>query len=362
MSRIGKWLIITVGILVVVAVGLTLFLWLLLGPTNYVPSNIVDFRPTQLQAEADANFFFSVGDELKYSNEINPQAATLLRGRIDNFLVSPDRKKIAAAVNGALLIVPSDGSSVRQIATVDSIYEKKKKIGHSFFRDNGFQWSRDSKYLYLIKDEYYESKGSQLYSAKGELWRYDVQIGNLQLVLKPFPAYTCFFGTKSGIYFSVPTEAGDLRLRYSDGETVKDVGGVNEWEVPKQELVPGESPFFSFSSRDFNQLFVRGAGLEEEQNTTQEKLLIRDKSYLAFTQGNGMKGAFYCSSLHNSVFLPGGRYFLFNVECGNYGGQLLIDSETGKYEKLPKDTRVYLALTTEDIPYYRISCGGIMAN
>jgi len=241
-------------------------------------ANIVDFRPTQLQAEANANFFFSVGDELKYSNEINPQAATLLRGHIDNFLVSPDRKKIATAVNGALLIVPSDGSAVRQVATVDSIYEKKKQIGRSFVRDDGFQWSRDSKYLYLIKDEYYESKGSQLYSAKGELWRYDVQIGNLQLVLKPFPAYTYFFGSKSGIYFSVPTEAGDLRLRYFDGEIVKDIGAVNAWEVPKQQLVSGESPFFSFAARDFNQLFVRGAGLEEGPNSTQEKLVIRNRS------------------------------------------------------------------------------------
>lgn len=31
-------------------------------------------------------------------------------------------------------------------------------------------------------------------------------------------------------------------------------------------------------------------------------------------------------------------------------------------EQLPKDTRVYVALTTKDIPHYRISCGGIMAN
>src|SRR6266481_3645503 len=362
MSRVGKWLIITVGILIVVAVGLTVFRWFLLGTANYVPSNIVDFRPSQFQAEADANFFFSVGDELKYSNEINPQAATLLRGHIDNFLVSPDRKKIAAAVNGALMIVTPDGSTVRHVATVASIYKESKPVGRSFFRDEGFQWSRDSKQLYLIKDEYYESKGSQLYSAKGELWRYEVQTENLQLVLKPFPAYTYFFGSRSGIYFSVPTDAGDLQLRYFDGEIVKDIGEVNAWEVPKQQLGSGESPFFSFSARDFNQLFVRGAGLDVEQNSKQEKLVIRNKTYLAFTQGNGMKGIFYCSNLYNSVFLPGARYFLLNVECGNFGGQILIDSETGKYKQLPKNTRVYLTLTTEDIPHYRISCGGIMSN
>lgn len=363
MLRIAKLLVITLGtLIVVVAVGLALFQWFFLRGIHYVPSNIVDFRPTKLQAEADTNFFFSVGNELKYSKEINSQPATLLHGHIDNFLVSPDKNKIAVAVKGTLLIIPADGSAVRQVATVDSIYKEPKPIGRSFFRNDEFQWSRDSKYLYLIKDEYYESKGSQLYSAKGELWRYNVQTGDLQLVLKPFPAYTYFFGSKSGIYFSVPTEAGDLRLRYFDGETVKDIGDVGAWEVPRRQLASGESLFFSFSTRDFNPLFVRGAGLEIEQNGGPQKLLIRNKPYLAFTQGNGMKGIFYCSNLYNSVFLPGDRYFLLNVGCDNYDGQLLIDGETGKYEQLPKDTRVYLTLTTDEIQYYRISCGGIMSN
>jgi len=54
MSRVGKWLIVAVGILIVVGVGLTVFLWFSLGLANYVPSSIVDFRPTQFQAEADA--------------------------------------------------------------------------------------------------------------------------------------------------------------------------------------------------------------------------------------------------------------------------------------------------------------------
>ena len=357
MTRIRKWLTIAVGTLILIAVSLAVFLWSI--SRNYVPSNIVDFHATNFQAKADANFFFSVGDELKYSDEINPQEPTLLLGHVSNFLVSPDKKKIAAVVNRALLIVVFDGSAIREVARVDSIYKKPKPIGSSFFRDDEFQWSRDSMNLYLIKDEYYESKGSQLYSAKGELWRYDVQNGNLLLVLKPFPANTYFLGGNSGVYFSVPTEAGDLRLRYFDGEAVKDIGDVNAYEIPKEQLGSGESPFFSFSALEFNPLFVRGAGFAQEQTDRQEKLVIYHKPYLSFTQGKGMKGPFHCANLYNSVFLPGGRYFLLNVVCGNFGGQLLIDSRTEEYQQLPKDTRVYLALTTEDIPY-RISCGGVM--
>ena len=160
----------------------------------------------------------------------------------------------------------------------------------------------------------------------------------------------------------MPTNAGDLRLRYFDAKAVKDIGDVGAWEVPRQEVGSDESPFFSFSSRDFNQLFVRGASFEQEQSGTQEKLLLGNRSYLAFTRGEGIKGPFYCPGLYNSLFLPGGKYFLLNAACGNYEGQLLIDSETGRYKQLPKDTRVYLALTTDDVSRYRISCGGIMLN
>lgn len=151
-------------------------------------------------------------------------------------------------------------------------------------------------------------------------------------------------------------------MRYFDGKNVKDIGDVGAWEVPRREFGSDESPFFSFSSRDFNQLFGQGANFKLEQSGTQEKLLLGNTSYLAFTQGEGIKGPFYCPALYKSLFLPGGGYFLLNVGCGNYEGQLLIDTQTGGYERLPKDTRVYLALTIDDVSHYRISCGGIMPN
>jgi hypothetical protein len=39
----------------------------------------------------------------------------------------------------------------------------------------------------------------------------------MQLVLKPFPAYSYFLGRDARIYFSMPTEKGDLQLKYFDG-------------------------------------------------------------------------------------------------------------------------------------------------
>jgi hypothetical protein len=109
-------------------------------------------------------------------------------------------------------VVSRERPEIRQVTRVDSIYRDPKPIGQNFFRDDDFQWSKDSKNLYLVKDEYHESKGSQLFSSKGELWTYVVETASLQPVLKPFPAYSYFLGLNSGIYFSIPTDSGDLKL------------------------------------------------------------------------------------------------------------------------------------------------------
>src|SRR5207302_1402429 len=105
---------------------------------------------------------------------------TLARGPISNFLVSPDGNKIAVVVKGRLLIIGMD-SVLGEVAEADSIYRRHKPIGRQFFRNENFQWSRDSKSLFLIRDEYYRSSGSQLFSEKGELWRYDLESKSLQL-------------------------------------------------------------------------------------------------------------------------------------------------------------------------------------
>jgi hypothetical protein len=362
MTRWKKWLGLSVGIVVLILVALYITLWFLFS-RNEVASNIADFHPEYFEAKATANFFYSIDNELKYSDHIGPEAPTLIRGEVQNFLVSPDNSKIAVVVNGQLIIV-STKSILRQVTRVDSIWREPKPIGQQFFRDDDFQWSRDSKVLYLIRDEYYDSRGAQLFSRKGELWKYDTESGMLQLVLKPFPAYSYFFSLKS-IFFSTPTDSGDLQLRRSDGTGVSDIGEINERDIPRKKLSKDfpESPFYSFSIIDYQKAVLPSKGVEliDNEQSALETLKIGGKSYLALTEGNGFKGHYYCSELLRSVFLPGDRYFLFNaLYCGNYDGQLLIDSVTGKYQKLPKRSAVYLIVNTDTYSHYRVTGGGIV--
>ncbi len=357
MSRPIKILALILGVVILIPISLFAALWIY-SDVSSTPSKIVDFHPTNFPARADARFFYSIGPELKNSNEIDPKAPTLFRGQIRNFLVSPDNRKIAVAANGFLTIVGLEEPISKKVTPVDSIYREPKPIGRQFYRDDDFQWSRDSKSLYLIKDEYYASQGSQLYSSKGELWKYDVETGNMQLVLKPFPAYTYFFGSGNGLYFSAPTATGDLQLKHFDGNSVSDVDDPDA-------IKSADSPFFSFSIFDYLNIVppTKDVDLVLDHNGEFEKLEIGKKPFLTLTRGEGLKGSYYCDEMLRSVFLPGDRYFLFNAPyCENYNGQLLLDSTTGAYSRLPPDTRVYLTLNTETDPRYHINVGGIVAH
>jgi hypothetical protein len=187
----------------------------------------------------------------------------------------------------------------------------------------------------------------------------------LQRVLSPFPAFNYFFGKGSGVYFSVPTKSGDLQLKYFDGKNTKEVGTPNA-EIHVGELQENgvESPFFSFSIDDYENtvLPVSAVALVYDQSTQLQKLVMGNKTLVTLTRGENFKGPYYCSEMLRSVFLPGNRYFLFNANyCGNYNGQLLIDTETGQYERLPSNTRVYLTLTTDFDRNYRITGAGMLA-
>ena len=288
-------------------------------------------------------------------------------GRIEYFLVSPDSGKIAAVASGKLFVVIRTPFTIRQVASVDSIFRDQKPLGRQFFRDFEMQWSRDSKSLYLVKDEFYETKGAQLFSDKAELWRYDLEAQQLQVVLKPFPAGDFFFGQKSGIYFSAATASGDLQLRYFDGEHTRDIAASDGSDISFGQLNPNfhESLFSSFDNfrwRNSGHYVPKQLSTVIDDASGLKKLEVGNSTYLVFTRGVGIKGSFYCDSAEQGDSLPGDRYFVFSPYCENYEGQILLDMRTGQYERLPKDSRIYLTFNSDSYPHYRITVSGIEAD
>lgn len=370
MARLGRRIAIILGsaaLIIVVSFGALLLLLRL----SLYPSRIADFHPVDFPAKADAPFFYSIGDELKFSDSIDPLAPTLMRAPIRRFLVSPNSSKIALVTGDTLVVINRCGPIIRPVVPVDTEFrgylpppKNSKPIGQHYFRDAGFQWSKDSKSLYLIGDTYYASHGGQLFSEKGELWNYDVETGRMQLVLKPFPADKYFLSLDSGVYFSVVAKNGSFQLEYFDGKRVTDVGQASLQPLPDKEGSSqfAESPFMSFDEFDYSNFVLpaKGVHLVTDQQDKTQKLEIGARTYLTFRIGNGIEGSSFCSETRDSVFLPGGRYFLVNAEyCGNYNGLLLIDTLTGKYQRLPPQSRAYVTLNTESYPHYEITNGGI---
>ena len=241
--------------------------------------------------------------------------------------------------------------------------DNSKLIGRHYFRDTGFQWSRDAKSLYLMGDTYLS--GGQAFSKNGELWRYDSDTGKLQLVLKPFPVEQYFFGLNNSIYFWISTGEKGLQLQCFDGKTISNIGNPGAAQISVDQLSTRftEQPFYSFDDIAYTTriLSAKGAHLEKSDNNRDEVLEIGSRPYLRFTMGSGFE-VFFCADVRNSVFLPGDRYLLFNANrCGNYNGLLLIDSVTGQYQRLPPNTRAYITLNTVSYPHYQIDrFGGLL--
>jgi hypothetical protein len=82
-----KWAL-SVCVVILIVVALDVGLWFAFT-ANSVASNIADFAPSSFQAKADVKFFYSIGNDLKYSDQIDPEAPTLLRGHRGALLIWP---------------------------------------------------------------------------------------------------------------------------------------------------------------------------------------------------------------------------------------------------------------------------------
>jgi hypothetical protein len=320
-------------------------------------SMIANFSPSAFDAQASARFFYSINDDLKNADRIDPLARTLVHGPFRGFLVSPDGNKIAIVAQGRLLIVGTE-SVLAEVTTVENWNRRFKPLGQQFFWDDDFQWSRDSKSLYLIRDEFI--RASQFWSNKRELWRYDLNVGTMNVVIKPFDSLHYFLGDGAEIYYTEPTARGDLQLKRFDGRTSTNVGEPNANDIVLEHADGSRvEPFYSFSVADYQKALAL-LNVRLARNHGDETLLIQDRSSVSVTQGKGWDGYYHCAELGRSVFLPGNNFFLLNTPyCGNHNGQLLIDVESGRYQALPANTKVFSTLNTATFEQYRVKATGI---
>jgi len=355
-----------VAIVAVISVGSMLFYSLIFGSD---PPTIVDYAPTDFAERAASPFFYSLGIDpkdrnsgvdLRFADHFDPQARIVFSGSLRTVIPSPDNTKALVVSNGVLWVVGTDGTAPQRVAEVADIYLEKKPLGKKFFRDDELQWATDSSKVYLIKDEYYESKGVQLFSKKGELYAYDLASRQLKPVVSPFRAFQYFVADASGIFFSEPDARGDLILKVYRSAGIAEVDSVSRtgFTVGGKEEAFAAAPFYTFSLNEYAKDILPLLGVRvayEGQKDRIAHLFIRDRKVLSVHEVQGAKGMYIGMHSMRSTFLPGNRYFLLNLITGNIDGQLLVDSDSGKYRPLPKGTRIYVNINTHNFPTWTIT-------
>ena len=322
---------------------------------------ILDFSPEEFRETAQSRFFYSIEQELKYSDFVDDQSKSLLQGPVEAVVPSPDGLMAAVVMEGRLLVVDGSGDYLHEVAPVSTYAPDTKPMGKEYFRDQGFQWSPDSKSLYLIRDEYYDSGMAQLFSDKGQLWKFEVDNKLLTEVISPFRTFDYFLGSSGRVYFPLIEDGKNLVFQVFDGGMVKSLGLKNDELVDLRSLFPGESEevYYTFTKFEYGLFVVRSLGASLVKKDRIESLYLNGVEVFKSSEGQSSKGPYYAARLTDGAFLPGNQYLVVNVSSENYTGQLLVDSETGVYRILPKGTTIYPVMNTSLYSNYRVEASGI---
>lgn len=333
---------------------------LLWSDYNSVPSEIIDYSPSVFIVKTNHKFFYSIDNELRYNNNFDHDTPVLFKANKGfSVYVSPSNTLAAIVSNGELRVVSNDGVINQLVTNVDGTSWKSGPIGKVFFRERHIQWSKDSTKLFLIKDEFYQKDQYASHSEKAELYQYQINDKSFKKLISPFKSYKYFFDDKGGVYYVVATE-GDLVLKYFTsevGSSFIDMSKVNE--IKKENEI-----FYNFSRHDYKDALIL-------KDTFREKI-SKDKEYLTFyvdeletlklkrSHGGG-KGYSYGVGINKlgNMFTPDKKYFLLNVSSGTFTGQLLIDMQSKKYMPLPKHTRMFQNMNTQNFKDWEIAKTGV---
>jgi len=331
LTRIALYFILTVALSVEVVAALPGS-----AGSNGPTSAIVDFSPTSFPVKAETGFFYSIDKDLKYSDHLDPQAPTLVKGAIGGYLISPDGNKIAAVVNKRLLIIGATG-------VIGDVAKINGELGY-----RNFQWSADSKALY------FNVTNRRSNGPPGELWKYDVGSKSASLVVKSFPAWSFFLDQKSNVYSAESIGNGDVGIKMFDGHASR--------LLKAGELQAIDRPFYSFPapSDSDSKKALAWLNVRLDHKNDLEHLVINDRTYLSVTLGKGWDGYYYCSRHMKGVFLPGNKYFAMELPyCDNYNGWLLFDLDSGRYQTIPPKTFIFGTLNTATFDHFRVDDNGI---
>lgn len=338
------------------------------GISNYHPSDFVE--------TANSPFFYSIGKQLKYGSSIDESAPALfkgawLNGELVKVYPSPDNQKVAIVSNRKLYIARAGEAPLLALENVEHYNLKQLSDGDVYFKWPTLQWHPNSRFIYIAKDKK-QKLWEQSFSKLATLVRIDIDnVGVIEELVSDFRSTDYFFVGSDSVCFNYAPGDGSVIWKCSTATGLSQARTLNSKGIHLDSgVVLSERRFLSYQPDLYeSRIWAACYGFSIRQiNERQEALFHKDEQnnpLLIFNYpiGRGFKdhSATGFHRVDGSV-LPGGRYLLLDMGENSSEGQILLDRMSGRYRKLPKDTRVYRNLNSTHYDDFVFSIDPVSAN
>jgi len=349
------------GVLVILGVCLLLFLMLeLFFFRNYkdYPPELTDFKPSEFSIDAGKPFFYKIDDGLYYSNDgvLNLNSKPIWNGEMNEYSfvcqASPDNQYIAF-VRGEteILILRKDGKVVSRISPIaKSFIAETRKSGD--YNGEFFQWSSDSKKLFLLRDT--EWKMAESIENKSSIVQYSINDDTLtELVNLEEECRELFFfdSEYNNLYYQV-VEGGEFH--FNKIQIVNQGEGIEKHGEPVSTI--SEPVFINYFNVQFGDwdskgenLFVEGgsgytSGFYFHHGSSNQAVFYAKRGYDAFKGGSwGFNGG-------GSGFLPNNKFFYTGSVAKDFEGTIFIEVESLRYTFKKINFECFYSITNMDYP------------
>ena len=337
---------------------------------------ILNYSPSKFLEKAESSFFYSIGNQLKYGMSVDETAPALFEGKYfgGNFVAvfpSPDNKKVALVSNKKLYVV---GIGISPQLVLDHVVSyDPKEIGYKeiYYKWPTIQWDSKSRYIYIAKDKKQpQGHWQRPHSRDAILVRIDTENAyNISEMIVDFRSLHYFLVGSDGLCFDYALDNGDVIWKCLTENGVLKAQSVTSdgIQLDNKSTLTGR-PFLSYKPNIYeSDIWMSRYGFFVKRiNEKLDGLFLKSKPeipLIRISTGVNIKGR-HVNGIRQmgGAVLPGGRYVLLNVWHDSFKGQLLLDSATGEYRELPKETNVYRNLNSDAYDDFVFSVGQIRGN
>jgi len=328
--------------------------------THSKADNFVDYKPSAFAEQADAPFFFSLGDKLKYGTSISESAPTLLEADFSNPLKtsvypSPDQTKAIVVVGDKVYLVVPGNQPRLILRDADNEVGSNHAIGDTFYRHYRLQWSSTSRYVLIPRDRKQASVASQFFSNDQALVRIDtLHHDDLQEIIIPsgmFRSSSYFLVNDETVCFNFEVNENTIPWRCKINGNTEEIRSISDNKIILVDAreIRGK-PFASYHSniKETELWLTHCSFFMAKRHDESIGFFRRDRPndpYFVVNSFYNFKGNLLDGLLQEgAAVLPGGRFVFLKF----YDKTILLDSRDRRYKALPFNAHCYVNFNSAD--------------